>query len=53
MKLYRYKRNGQLYLLYKVNPPRQTGSYYEAVGYSHHDVIKNVKLKDFVLKYNN
>lgn len=31
MQIYKNKKDNKLYLIYKVSPPRYTGSWYEAV----------------------
>jgi hypothetical protein len=54
--LFRYKRNGLLYTIERVSPPRVTGEWYEAIPYRHTVAIglrggnqfkSNMSLSDF------
>lgn len=41
MKIYRYKKNGLLYILYRVTPQRWMGRWYEAHPFNHNVKIGN------------
>ena len=43
MTLYRYRKNGLLYLIYKCQPRQWTGMFYEAVPYNHSTYIGRVR----------
>lgn len=56
MTVYRYKKNGMLYLLSRVNPSKVMGSWMEAVPFNHMHTIgmrggnqfkSNMSLNDF------
>lgn len=56
MTVFRYKRNGMLYLLARVSPSKVTGSWMEAVPFNHTQTIglrggnkfkSNMSIEDF------
>jgi hypothetical protein len=49
MTIYKYKKNGLMYLLYIVTPPKILGRYLKAEPYLHNtEISKDINLEDFV-----
>ena len=52
MKIFRNKKDGKLYLIYKVSPPKVLGKWYEAEPYNHSGIkIKFSDEKDIEKKF--
>jgi len=53
LKIWKNNKNGLLYLIAKVSPPKFTGSWYEAIPYLHSIEVnhnkKRINLDDFTL----
>jgi hypothetical protein len=51
MKIFRSKKDKELYKIYRASPMKYTGSWYEAEQCYTGKLIVNAKLKDFTLVY--